>query len=102
MLHDEAGVVLIGQRYLEQQRARRPGEPSATRDAAVLAGALGLPPGGLAPLSDGALENERQRLLALRREDFRQGRVDELSGWILSHTELRLAALVALASAARP
>ncbi len=53
-------------------------------------------------VSDADLAAHRDRLRAAVRADFRAGRVRELSGWTLSVTELRLAALVALASNAEP
>jgi hypothetical protein len=68
-------------------------------DSKQLLARLGIPESILGPsVSDVEAAPHRDRLSAAVREDFHAGRVRELSGWTLSVTELRLAALVALAS----
>ena len=47
------------------------------------------------PQTDVALH--RTRLRSIHQQDFREGRVVDLAGWVLSITEVRLAALIALA-----
>ena len=67
----------------------RPREQPDERDEQRLLRALALPASGL-----GGLEMivERERLRALHRDDFREGRTYELAAWIMSRTELRMAA----------
>lgn len=78
----------LGAQYVRQQ----PGEGEIQH----LLSSLGLPR-GVGAVPDAELKEHRDRLRRLHREDFLTGRVYELSGWILSRTELRLAALVHLA-----
>lgn len=76
----------VGRRYL----ASAPEEADAARLAAALSA-------GLAPDLDGAAL--RRALAAGRRRDFAQREIVVLDGWVLSRSELRLCALVALCSA---
>ncbi len=50
-----------------------------------------------AELAGANLATRRRLLAAQQREDFEQGRVVNVQGWILSETEARLCALAALA-----
>ena len=91
LLPHRASAISIGRRYLREH----PEEASPER----LAGWLELPP---AP-TDVSLEAARRLgagLRATHRADLREGRVVQLDGWLLSITELRLAALLALQSEA--
>jgi hypothetical protein len=81
-------AVAIGTLYLESH-------PEEAREAFLLS-ALGLDAKELAELSPGKLQSERRRLRSVHREDFAQCRVTDVDGFILSITEARLAALVAL------
>jgi hypothetical protein len=88
LLPGVGGVAVVGAAYL----AARPQEADLER----LARLLELPEELPSPEQSAAL----QRALAERhRADFRADRVFELRGWILSLTELRLAAIVQLGAA---
>lgn len=78
----------LGYRYLEM----RPEEANPL----LLAGLLGLPVAVSRASSAIDLAALRRRLHVRHREDFRRGGVLDLEGWILSATELRLAALLHL------
>jgi hypothetical protein len=89
LLPHRTSAAAIGRHFLR--------EHPAEADAERLFGLLGLP--SLAgALSRSEIENHRDRLREIHRQDFRSGRVIELGGWTLSITELRLAALVTLAT----
>jgi hypothetical protein len=87
-------AVAVGRAYL----AARPQEADVERLASELELPADLPDlesqAGLATLV--ALAGS---LSSRHRADFREGRVVELEGWVLSETELRLAALAALGDA---
>jgi hypothetical protein len=91
LLRHRASAAAIGHQFLREH----PNE--ADRDR--LRGLLALPSfAGDLPWTE--IARHRARLRAIHREDFRSGRVVDLGGWMLSLTELRLAALVALADEA--
>lgn len=92
LLPHRQSAVAIGRRFLRL----RPSDADSGR----LRRLLGLERAATGELSAARFEAHRERLRALHREDFRRGRIVELGGWTLSLTELRLAALVALASGA--
>ena len=83
LVGDPAAWRGVGRRYL----AAHPGEASR---AALLA-ALGA---GYRPLDP--LAARRAWFVARCRDDFAAGRVERLAGWVMAHSELRLAALLAL------
>jgi hypothetical protein len=82
-------AVRLGRAYLE----RRPAESDADvlrfhlRDLAPQAGWMATRPDAV-----------HRRLTSLSREDFGEGRVVLIDGWVLAHTEARACALVALTS----
>lgn len=81
-LHDEQTVSAIGRSYLEMA----PHE----NDAQDLADAILGAPGGMVPVALGT------RLDAQVQDDFAQGRIVNVHGWILSVTEARQCALYSL------
>ena len=89
-----ANAAAVGRRYLQQC----PGEADADRLIGVLEMQIGVQaaavPGtavpSLAEAGSGPL------LRAAVRQDFAQGNIVELDGWILARSELRLCALAAL------
>jgi len=87
-----ASAVAIGRLYLRQY----PEEG----DEATLRGALGLGPGDPSSLSAQEVAATRKRLVSRHRADFEEDRVRSLGGYTLSLTELRLAALLAIADGA--
>ena len=86
------GVPASAQRLGEAYRAMRPRE----NDAVLLQRALGLDEAALTALAEDPHSPVRRRLAQLQREDFREGRLVTVAGWMLSETELRLAALVSI------
>ena len=89
LLRHRQSAVSIGRAFLSEH----PDEANEER----LVEKLGLPLSAT-PLSRGEQARQGERLLELHRQDLRNGRVVNLGGWILSVTELRLAALLALAT----
>ena len=85
LFHDTASAAAVGRRYL----ARFPHE----RDSGFLLRSV---LAGQTPATDDGL---RFHLARRRQRDFEAGRVVVLEGWLLSLTESRLFALVALRSA---
>jgi hypothetical protein len=90
LLPDTDSAVAVGRAYLRHH----PGERDQKRVQYLLSGALG---GHLDTLDPGVL---RARVRDRVRQDFAESRTAIVDGWILSITEARLCALVALISSA--
>jgi len=80
---------VVGRAYLR----REPAEANAARLRERILADLGLDADAAAASADREL---RERLRHRVRADFAAGRIVKLDGWILSLTEVRLSALVAL------
>lgn len=89
LIRQQESARVIGRAYLEAV----PAEGNALRLSDTLMESLNLNPENAAVL---APEQLHQRLRERVREDFRDGRTVKLQGWILSRTEARLMALIAL------
>jgi hypothetical protein len=86
LLPDTDSAVAVGRAYLR----RHPGDRDQKRVQHLLSAALGGHPEALAPVVLRARVRDRIR------QDFAESRIAIVDGWILSVTEARLCALVAL------
>lgn len=89
LIRQQESARVIGRAYLEAV----PAEGNALQLSDTLLESLNLNTENAAAL---APEQLHQRLLERVRADFRDGRTIKLQGWILSRTEARLMALIAL------
>ncbi|MCB0260194.1 MAG: hypothetical protein KDH97_11820 [Calditrichaeota bacterium] len=89
LIRQQDSARVIGQAYLEAV----PEEGNALLLSDTILGSLSLDADHAAAL---APETLHQRLRERVREDFRDSRTVKLDGWILSRTEARLMALIAL------
>lgn len=86
---DKKSATVIGLEYLRSYPAER--------DVGLLLDRIFSTRSKLRSEIAGAVTDRHRRVLAMQtREDFECGRVVEVQGWILSLTEVRLCALVAL------
>ena len=87
--HDKDSARVVGREYLRIV----PAEADALKLAELICAGR---PERYAELSHASMVKVRRMLLHQQREDFDQGRIVNVKGWILSQTEARLCALATL------